>query len=266
MTTSLLDSIIYGPVHSRRFGSSLGINLSGSAKHCTFDCLYCFRGPNEPARIASAPVHRLPRPDEVLVALERWLYTSANVDSIADWTFAGNAEPTVHPDFPNIVAKVIELRDRLYPQVKVTVLTNGTGLVPRMCHHHADVRTALTLVDRPCLKLDAGTESLFLRLSRPQAHLSLNEWMQAVKSLPSVCLQTMLVQGTVDNTTDDELSALGSAYLRLGPRLIYLLSIDKTPTDPGLCAVPPERLFQIRAQFDALFVAATIKPEIIVAA
>jgi wyosine [tRNA(Phe)-imidazoG37] synthetase (radical SAM superfamily) len=120
--------IVYGPVKSRRFGLSLGVNLSGPGKYCSFDCLYCFRGRNDGRPSDPRFLDGLPARDEVVSALEAWLIGNEPVDDI---TIAGNAEPSDHPEFLRIVEGLVSVRNARRPGATITVLTNGMGLVPR---------------------------------------------------------------------------------------------------------------------------------------
>ena len=143
----LLNSIVYGPIHSRRLGTSLGIELMPlEHKLCTFNCVYCECGWNEPV---SRP--KLPTREEVREALEARLKEGLELDVI---TFSGNGEPTLHPDFLNIIRDTCALRDRYCPQAKVSVLSNSTQL------GHADVVEALRLCDNRILKLIGSAKSV----------------------------------------------------------------------------------------------------------
>jgi wyosine [tRNA(Phe)-imidazoG37] synthetase (radical SAM superfamily) len=234
--------IIYGPVRSRRFGLSLGVNLSGPAKYCSFDCLYCFRGPNDGR--PSHPGFRagLPSIDGVLSALDEWLSNGEAIDDIA---VAGNAEPTDHPEFLPIIEGLVSIRGARRPGVRITVLTNGMGLVPRFNPGHESVGKALGLVDNPCLKLDSGLQETWKKLSRPTDGITLEEWLEAACAVFPPALQTMFVQGSVDNTTPSELDALSRAYARLRPQKVFLLTINKPPADSGLTPVSVSRLSEI---------------------
>ena len=145
------DDIVFGPIHSRRLGSSLGINLlPHDGKLCNFDCIYCECGWNRDGRVRN-PV--LPAAEDVMAALEARLSQcrddGTHIDSI---TFSGNGEPTLNPDFPRIIDCVIELRDKFYPEAKVSVLSNATML------GREEVLEALKKTDNPILKIDAPTD------------------------------------------------------------------------------------------------------------
>jgi len=245
-----VSGIIYGPVRSRRFGLSLGINLSGPGKHCSFSCPYCFRGPNDGRPGGTAWAQDLPTPAEVRAAL-----TEAALDPVngaaGDWTVAGNAEPTDHPRFPEIIDIVLELRDRLAPQAVVSVLSNGMGLVPRYCCRHQEVAEALARVDRPCLKLDAGTQTTWRRLAGAAMGVTLEEWLEAAGAVRAPILQILLVQGLIDTTTEPELAALERCIRRLGARRVQVVTADRPPADTRIRPVPAAELQPLAARLEA---------------
>jgi wyosine [tRNA(Phe)-imidazoG37] synthetase (radical SAM superfamily) len=243
-------TLLYGPVSSRRFGVSLGLNLSGPGKQCSFNCRYCFRGFNDAPAPGGGPEQALPDARTVLATLDAWLAAGGQAD-VVDWTLAGNGEPTDHPEFPEIIAGLVRLRDRRAPGVKISVLTNGMGLVPRRNPRAAAVRAALGLTDRPCLKLDAGRPDSWQRLAQPADGVTLDEWLAAAIIVRPLILQTLFVQGAIDTTTPDELAALQAVYARLQPETVYLLTLDKPPADADILPVPRERMAAIGRQFTA---------------
>ena len=154
------DSIVFGPVRSRRLGSSLGINLLPlKGKLCSFDCVYCECGWNAEGRSDN----KIPTVEQVREALRSKLVEchrdNIPVDSI---TFSGNGEPTLHPDFPEIIDYTIALRDELFPEAVISVLSNATML------GKPGVKEALSKVDNPILKLDGVDEDYVRLIDRPQ--------------------------------------------------------------------------------------------------
>ena len=127
MSTVIYPSPIFGPIKSRRLGVSLGINLlPGDGKVCTFDCIYCECGFNADRR----PTQKFPTRNQVAEALEQKLLQMKTEGIAPDvLTFAGNGEPTAHPDFAAIIDDTLLLRDRHFPQAKVSVLTNATRII-----------------------------------------------------------------------------------------------------------------------------------------
>ena len=251
MQTILFHSTIFGPIHSRRLGTSLGVNLSpADGKVCSFDCLYCEAGFN-----AQGPGKAgLPPRDEVrrLLAekLEAMHAAGENLDVI---TYSGNGEPTMHPDFEGIVDDTIALRDKWFPQAKVSVLSNSTRL------DREDVERALRRVDNNILKLDSAITETIRLIDRPTSP-SFTAW-KAIEDLSKFAgqctVQTMLVTGEydgkrVDNTTAAEIDALIDAYRRINPRDVMLYSIDRKTPAENLCKVSREEIERVADRVRAL--------------
>lgn len=246
----MFHETVFGPIHSRRLGTSLGVNLMpNDGKVCTFDCLYCEAGFN-----AQGPgTTGLPDRKEVAMQLESKLRTMhESGDKLDVITFSGNGEPTIHPDFPGIIEDTIELRDRFYPEAKVSVLTNSTRIFTRA------VAEALKKVDNNILKLDSAVEGTMRVIDRPNAPGFTVE--RVVESLGQFAdtgiIQTMMLRGewegkVFDNTTDAEVDALIEAYKRIRPREIMLYSLDRPTPAKTLRKVPMEELQAIGARIAA---------------
>lgn len=243
MQRVLFHDTIFGPIHSRRLGASLGVNLSPrDGKICSFDCLYCEAGFNAQGTGTTG----LPRREEVRTLLRLKLETMrADNAPLNVITFSGNGEPTLHPEFEGIVNDVIDLRNEFYPEVKISVLTNSTRLEnPAVCR-------ALNRVDNNILKLDSGIEETMRRLDRPTSKsFSVNGVIEQLKQFTGTgIIQTMILRGDgIDNTTDAEISALIEAYRRIRPRQVMLYSIDRKTPDEQLRAVAPDELRAIAAR------------------
>ncbi len=244
MQTILFHDTIFGPIHSRRLGSSLGINLMPrDGKICTFDCLYCEAGYNAQGPGKSG----LPSRDEVRTLLEDKLNAMRTAGECLDViTFSGNGEPTLHPDFAGIIDDVISLRDKYYPQVKISVLTNSTMI------QHTNVAEALKKADNNILKLDSAIETTMRILDRPASQAFTVEGVtEGLKQFAGTgIIQTMLTCGThngtsIDNTTDQEIEALIEAYRQIRPRQIMIYSIDRRTPEQSLQKVPSETLRRI---------------------
>lgn len=237
----LFNSIIYGPIHSRRLGTSLGVELMPlEHKLCTFDCVYCECGWNQPV---SHP--QLPTRAEVKAALEEKLKNVGPLDVI---TFSGNGEPTLHPDFLGIIRDTCALRDQYCPNAKVSVLSNSTQL------GRQEVVEALRLCDNRILKLDAATDTMMRCIDQPvNEHLTvvtILEWLQAFDS--DFILQTCFLRGehnglTIDNTTPDELSAWYKAVDLLQPKQIMIYVIDRKTPEEHLEKISREEMERIAA-------------------
>ncbi len=248
MSTVIYPSPIFGPIHSRRLGISLGINLMPSdGKVCTFNCIYCECGFNEDFR----PKHRRPTREEVAAGLEAKLKEMHTQGVHPDvLTFAGNGEPTGHPDFAGIIDDTVSLRDKYCPDAKVSVLSNST-----MAGKPA-VAEALLKVDNNILKLDSAMPRTFITLNRPTSPNCLPDGVIAdLKKFNGQCIvQTIMIRGEYDgvkfdNTTDEELDALLSAYLQIQPREVMLYSIDRKTPAENLVKVSKEEMERIAQRF-----------------
>lgn len=248
MQTVLFHSTIYGPIHSRRLGMSLGINLMpNDGKICSFDCLYCEAGFNA----QGAGKDGVPSREAVKRQLKRKLEEMKEQGQTLDViTFSGNGEPTLHPEFKKVVEDVLRLRTQYFPNAKVSVLSNSTMA------GKAAVADALRKVDNNILKLDSAMPRTFRVLNRPVSPNCLPEGVIAdLKQFGGQCVvQTIMVRGEyngerVDNTTDDELDALLSAYLQIRPREVMLYSIDRKTPAENLEKVSKEELERIAQRF-----------------
>lgn len=244
MGTIIYPSPIFGPVHSRRLGISLGINLlPADGKACTFDCIYCECGYNADHR----PHTPLPTREQVREALEKQLQ-SMKEDGPAPnvLTFAGNGEPTSHPHFPEIIADTVALRDKYFPEAKVSVLSNATQTGKEK------VRQALLKVDNNIQKLDTVNESYILELDRPTGPYSVQQVIENLKKFKGhVIIQTMFLKGlspegrNMDNTTDDFVLPWLQAVKEIQPEKVMIYTIDRETPDQQLQKATHEELDRI---------------------
>ena len=232
----LREKLVFGPIFSRRLGSSLGINLlPENGKLCNFDCVYCECGWNRDGREDT----RLPQPAELRSELERvladCLEKGVRIDSI---TFSGDGEPTLNPHFPERIDITLELRDKYFPDSVVSVLSNAT-LISR-----PGVREALMRVDNPILKLDAGIDSLALKMNQPSGHYSVRETVEAMKSFNgNFVLQTMFLKGPgINSLAADNLEAWRNIVRELRPREVMMYTLDRPAPAEGLEKVPVESM------------------------
>ncbi len=220
------EDIVFGPIHSRRLGASLGINvLPADGKLCNFDCIYCECGWNRDSRVARP---QLPTAAQVREALDRKLSecagTGTRIDSI---TFSGNGEPTVNPQFPQIVDAVVELRDRYCPGTKISVLSNATML------SNEGVFLSLAKIDNPILKIDASTDEGIALINRPSGSYSLSRTIEMMRRLEGrFILQTMFLAGEgFDSADRAALEGWMDIVRLLRPRQVMVYTIDReTPS------------------------------------
>ena len=243
----LFHETIFGPIHSRRLGSSLGVNLSPiDGKVCSFDCLYCEAGYNAQGPGRSG----LPKREDVARLLEEKLQAmKADGTPLDVITFSGNGEPTMHPDFAGIIDDTIALRDRYFPEVKISVLSNSTRLF------RPDVVSALKRVDNNILKLDSANEETVKLLDRPvDSRYKVSEVIDSLAAFDGQAIvQTMITRGShdgvaVDNSTDDEIDGLIEAYKKIAPREVMIYTIDRQTPERSLQRVNREELDRIAAR------------------
>lgn len=247
MVTILFHSTIFGPIHSRRLGTSLGVNLSPvDGKVCSFDCVYCEAGYNSQGTGKSG----LPKRDEVSRQLEAKLKEMRDAGASLDViTFSGNGEPTLHPDFDNIIDDTVMLRDRYFPEAKVSVLCNSTRL------DREDVVNGLKKVDNCILKLDSALTPTMRLIDQPVSKAFTCEYViPQLEAFGDKCIiQTMMLRGNhdgkhIDNTTDEEVDALIDAYKRIRPREVMLYSIDRATPESDLQKVERDELESIASR------------------
>lgn len=232
----LYDSPIFGPVHSRRLGISLGINLLPSdGKWCSFDCIYCECGLNKDSRATAA----LPTKEEVCEKLEEKLESLRKENIIPDvLTFAGNGEPTLHPDFPAIVKGVIGVRNRWCPSAKISILSNSTRVVD------AKVRETLMLFDNPIMKLDTVDASYIQSVDRPVGTYDVRKIIEGLKAMNGHCIiQTMFMKGKgVNDLSEDYIKPYLACLQEIKPRSVMIYTIDRATPVEGLEKASHEEL------------------------
>jgi len=257
VATVIYSSPIFGPVHSRRLGVSLGINLMpGDGKICSFDCLYCECGLNaaHPARL------RRPSRAEVRTALEERLRDmKAHGPSPDVLTFAGNGEPTGHPDFPAIIDDVIALRDAYFPAAQVSVLSNATFIT------RPQVFAALMKVDNNILKLDTVNADYIRLVNRPNGRYDLEALIAAMRAFNGHCIiQTLFMKGRaftgedVDNTGDAYVIPWLDTVCSIAPSKVMVYTIDRETPCATLQKATPDELNRIAALVEAKGIACSV--------
>lgn len=248
--TILFHSTIFGPIHSRRLGTSLGVNLSPSdGKVCSFDCIYCEAGYNRQGTGQSGLPSRADVARDLLAKLQQMKAEGQSLDVI---TFSGNGEPTLNPAFPEIVDDTIALRDEYFPNAKVSVLTNSTRIDnPAVC-------AALKKVDNNILKLDSAIEATMRLIDAPvQASFTVDKVIDLLGQFAGQgIIQTMMLRGShcgrkVDNTTPEEVSALIEAYKRINPASVMIYSLDRSTPEEDLQKVSKDELEEIARRIES---------------
>lgn len=265
-STSLHGSPIFGPVHSRRLGVSLGVNLMpGDGKLCSFDCIYCECGLNGERTPCT------PRPSRTLVAeaLERVLAQRREEGlPLHTITFSGNGEPTLHPQFPGIIDDVLRLRTAYFPEAKVSVLSNATMV------HRQEIRDALMKVDNNIQKLDTVDEEYIRMVDRPSPHYNVKHVIEDLCRFNGhVIIQTLFMNGTltlqwsghnevetydVDNTSEAYVGPWLEALGRIRPSGVMVYTIDRETPVGGLLKAPREELDRIAERVRAMGMHCTV--------
>ena len=254
--TSLYDNIIFGPIRSRRLGLSLGVNLLPiDSKLCSFDCIYCECGWNDehPGK------RRFNEREDVRAMLDETLQKMVAQGTPPDViTFAGNGEPTLHPDFEAIIEDTISLRDKHCPEAKVSVLSNATQI------HREDVRRALLRVDNNILKLDSAFDATVQLMNKPQGAYTVARTVELLKAFEgNLIVQTMFLRGEylgqrVDNTTEEEVSAWLRLVEEIRPKQVMVYSLDRDTPCQTLEKVEKDELRGIAERVEALGIACSV--------
>jgi wyosine [tRNA(Phe)-imidazoG37] synthetase (radical SAM superfamily) len=252
----LFESVIFGPIKSRRLGISLGVNLlPATAKVCSFNCIYCECGFN-----FTDPKAHLPSLKELETqleqTLERMVADNKKLDSI---TFAGNGEPTMHPQFAAIIDATIRLRNRYYPQTKINVLSNATML------HRPAVVAALNKVDNNILKLDSVIDATVKLINQPvNPKFDITKIIEQQRQFNgNLIVQSLFLKGTyrgqtIDNTTEKEVSAWLNAIDYIRPKLVEIYSLDRIPPISTLQKVDSAVLQQIADRVEKLGISTSV--------
>jgi wyosine [tRNA(Phe)-imidazoG37] synthetase (radical SAM superfamily) len=249
MPTFLFDSFVFGPIRSRRLGVSLGINLLPiNSKICSFDCIYCECGWTNKKEKG-----RMPSREEVKNYLsEKLLEMQKKGDTLDVITFAGNGEPTLHPNFSGIIDDTIELRNRYFPNARIAVLSNSTML------NKNEVVNALKKVDQNILKLDSVFDSTIKLLNQPQVKFSAEELVKNLKSFEgNLIVQTLFLRGVyegkiVDNTTKEEVDGWVEQIKAIQPKEVMVYTIARDTPATGLEKISLKELKVIAARIEEL--------------
>ena len=248
MATALFENIIFGPIRSRRLGISLGINLlSLDQKLCNFECIYCECGWKGNGKKSFNPK------DEVINHLcEKLQQMHSSGEHLDVMTFAGNGEPTTHPDFPEIINATCQARDRFFPEAKIAVLSNATMI------DRSEIRDALMKVDDNILKLDSAFDDTVNLINQPFKGYSVARTVEMMREFNGkMILQTMFLRGTyngqiVDNTTEVEVAAWLDLVKKIAPRRVMIYTIDRDTPANDLHKVSVDDLKKIAQRVETL--------------
>lgn len=238
MLLPLQVDVLYGPVNSRRLGKSLGINLMpGAYKLCSFNCVYCHYGWTKAHTLdASQFVQDLPPLERVVERLEIAARSALDFDYL---TFSGNGEPTLYPQFAELVDEVVRIRNTYRPEARIALLSNATGLM------RSAVRKSIPKIDFPVFKLDAGTPEKFCAINRPTEGVVFANVVAQLSSLTDIYIQTMFIDGSPSNIGEENLQAYFALLARIRPKEVHIYSIDRPVPHADLILVTPQKLEEI---------------------
>lgn len=250
MSTILFDKLVFGPVYSRRLGISLGINLLPTdSKYCNFDCIYCECGWSKKSGDTKLVLPKRAKLKQLLGArLQELRGTENEPDAI---TFAGNGEPTIHPEFAGIIEDTIEIRNKYAPHTIISVLSNASMI------HKKSVRDALMKVEKNILKLDTGIESTFQVLNQAAGNLSLEKVVDNLLLFEGkLIIQTLFVKGPyngqyIDNSTKEEIAAWLPLVKKINPEYVMIYPIDRGTPVKELIKISQDRLDDIAQRVEA---------------
>lgn len=247
----LTEDLVFGPIKSRRLGNSLGVNLLPKfRKICTFNCVYCECGWNpeicdEKARFVTPQEYE----QTLENALKELVGTPKEPNSI---TFSGNGEPTLHPDFPEIIDITIKLRDKYVPKAVISVLTNGTRI------HDDRIFKALLKVDNNICKLDGGTLDVINKINLPNVKIDIEKYIQCLQRFEGqVIIQTLFLRGkhhndNIDNTTEEEINLWLEHLKKIKPRKTMIYVIDRETPEKNLEKLSSDEMSKIADKVKAL--------------
>ncbi|MEE4258207.1 MAG: radical SAM protein [Bacteroidales bacterium] len=249
MAGFLFDNIVFGPVYSRRLGVSLGINLlPNNSKYCNFNCIYCECGWTE---IKKGEKIILPNREELTTRLTNKLKDlKGTVNEPDTITFAGNGEPTIHPDFPGIIDDTIKIRDKYAPKAQISVLSNASML------RKPKVVEALKKIELNIQKLDSGIENTFNLINQTAKGLSFDKIVDGLLAFEGkIIVQTLFLRGEyngnyIDNTTPEEIDAWLKIVKKINPEYVMIYPIDRGTPAKNLQKIPEEQLNEIATQVE----------------
>lgn len=238
MTIPLQSSVVYGPIASRRFGHSLGINiLPTEVKFCLSNCIYCQYGWTSLPEMRKV---KLRPAEEILEEIERDFSTRfSSKPRIDALTFSGNGEPTLHPELDALVRGVKFLRDRYCPEAPLAILSDSTRV------HLPEVRRVLSDLDERYMKLDAGDAETFSRVNHPVTQMNWDGMVRGLAALPPVILQSLFISSPVDNSAGEAFRHWLETVARIQPKAVYVYTVSRPSSDPRVRPVNVGRLAEI---------------------
>lgn len=236
--------LVYGPIASRRLGRSLGINLlDPTQKLCSFNCSYCDLGPSTVRMNQIKKWPNFPSPENVEQELRQKLRQLSDRQEEIDYIcISGNGEPTLHPDLPTVIERILAAKSEIMPKVKTAILTNGAHLSSKR------LVAALNSLDDRMVKLDAGNDSTFKVINSPMVRMSPGKLVSLCKDLKEITLQSIFVQGAADNTGDENVTDWIEVVGMIRPKEVHLYTINRQTLLPGITAADENTLYAIASK------------------
>lgn len=229
--------LVYGPVSSLRYGSTLGVNLLGAEKVCSYNCVYCGLGPTRLTMNKVRKDYVFPTLDDVRSAFREYIRKSVPMEAVV---VSGNGEPTLYPDFDAAMKMISELRDEHLPGKKVIVLSNGAHLDSKK------VVAGLNHADERVIKVDAGNDTLLQKVNDPLIRINMAKFLSGVHRLKDCTVQSMFFSGAVNNVDNEAIEEWIEVLGMIKPKAIQICTITRaTPVMPGLTAVDEDTLYSI---------------------
>ncbi len=241
MLLKLQENIIYGPIQSRRLGRSLGINvLPPNIKYCNFNCLYCQYGWTDFHYLKHKKKPPFPETGEILNAVEKTL--SSLHPKPAYITFSGNGEPTLHPDFHEIVSGVIHIRNKLSPASKTAILSNSTTV------SNPEIQKAISKLDARIMKLDTGNEKMLFKYNRPTKGIRFQSILKGLVQLQNVTIQTLFCKSAQGNYHEQNLKDWIQKLNFISPQTVQIYTLDRDTPSSSISSLSQEELLNIHLQ------------------
>lgn len=227
--------IVYGPFESSRFGHSMGINLLGAQKVCSYNCIYCDLGPSILTMNKIRKSYEFPTLDQVQVSFREYIRKSVPIETIL---VSGKGEPTLHPDFDDAIKLILELRDEHLPKRKVIVLSNAAHLDGKK------VVTGMNLADERVIKIDAGNDAFLQKVNDPLIRLNMAKFLSGIPKLKDCIVQAMFFNGDVSNISAEHVEDWIEVLGMVKPKHVQICTITR-PAGASLKAVEEDDLYSI---------------------
>jgi wyosine [tRNA(Phe)-imidazoG37] synthetase (radical SAM superfamily) len=229
--------LIYGPVKSLRFGSTLGVNLLGTEKVCSYNCVYCHLGPTQMTMNRIRKDYEFPSLEKLRLAFREYIKQTVPVDAVV---VSGNGEPTLHSEFEEAMKALVELRNEHLPGKKIIVLSNGAHLDSRK------VVTGMNLADERVIKLDAGNDQILQKVNDPLIRINMAKFLASLRKLRDVTVQSLFFSGEIDNTSSDAVDEWIEVMGMIKPKVVQLCTLTRpSGVNQQIQAVDEDTLYSI---------------------